>query len=617
METGSTTVATQHEEAINGHQQRGLSTNEVLSNFPKTNRVSSEDSDTREKRRRSVANSQCTQDTLRDLREWARQSAHPFGIRSLFDFRSWQFHRMAKPSEHRLLALAKSYFPVRSQVMVQVFDFGENRAERMEVTLANVQSAMAQKPDWARIRWIHAPLGMGLFHSSMEDLFFHGHVKGRPFTSGGREGWPFPETEMLTLHGQDYCSALHHVACLLKEDKDVTAKLNEQTFAYLGDEAGGLKQDVLWRTNHVKAEGGYWETVESDIPWELSQGTAIDMSGPGRAHRTIDMNREVQALTKDPFFKDAQLSRVPFRCFHRADGFLLTQSPSSGIDFLNTRFSERLLDTPEVLIRDPDVSAIAHIFDTLQDGTNTWPSKSVEWLLVYIITEVSMTPHNIREGFSVPSIIESYEKSIHRMKKQRYQPWKRNETVELVREFLACTDELSTLQMISAQKLDFLTRLQQDCRRFDEEDANRPEARGCQSDASKPTWSARAEIAVHSVKRAKDDYDRLLADLSNSLNSLFQLRSIEQNELAVISDSQNKAIFVFTGVTIVFLPLSFFTSYYGMNLQGIANTDKTEIYFWKVCGSIGLGLVLFTTFVAFRHKVRSLVLVKQRMGSHL
>ena len=85
---------------------------------------------------------------------------------------------------------------------------------------------------------------------------------------------------------------------------------------------------------------------------------------------------------------------------------------------------------------------------------------------------------------------------------------------------------------------------------------------------------------------------------------LFQLRSIEQNELATIADTQHKAIFVFTGFTIVFLPLSFFTSYFGMNLKGIIDTDKTQEYYWKVCGSVAFGIVLLVCIYAFRYRIR-------------
>lgn len=47
---------------------------------------------------------------------------------------------------------------------------------------------------------------------------------------------------------------------------------------------------------------------------------------------------------------------------------------------------------------------------------------------------------------------------------------------------------------------------------------------------------------------------------------------------SIAADGQNKAVFVFTAVTIVFHPLSFFTSYFGgMNLDGIVNTPRTEL----------------------------------------
>jgi Mg2+ and Co2+ transporter CorA len=88
---------------------------------------------------------------------------------------------------------------------------------------------------------------------------------------------------------------------------------------------------------------------------------------------------------------------------------------------------------------------------------------------------------------------------------------------------------------------------------------------------------------------------------------LFQLRSIEQNELAIMADNQNKAIFVFTGVTIVFLPLSFFTSYYGMNLEGILNSTRTEAYFWKICGSSAFVIILIVCLYAFRYHIRQII----------
>ena len=62
---------------------------------------------------------------------------------------------------------------------------------------------------------------------------------------------------------------------------------------------------------------------------------------------------------------------------------------------------------------------------------------------------------------------------------------------------------------------------------------------------------------------------------------------------------------IFTGVTIVFLPLSFMTSYYGMNLHGIQGTQKTETDFWKGCGSTALVIVFIVACVAFNHRIWS------------
>ena len=89
---------------------------------------------------------------------------------------------------------------------------------------------------------------------------------------------------------------------------------------------------------------------------------------------------------------------------------------------------------------------------------------------------------------------------------------------------------------------------------------------------------------------------------------LFQLRSIEQNELAIVAESQNKAILVFTGVTIIFLPLSFLSSYFGMNIQGVVRTEHDQVYFWKLCGSVAAIVIALTITWAFRQRIADVLL---------
>jgi Mg2+ and Co2+ transporter CorA len=60
----------------------------------------------------------------------------------------------------------------------------------------------------------------------------------------------------------------------------------------------------------------------------------------------------------------------------------------------------------------------------------------------------------------------------------------------------------------------------------------------------------------------------------------------------MVTDDQNRALYLFTGITIVFLPLSFFTSYFGMNIADIRETDMEQGGFWKFCGAITAALIL-------------------------
>ena len=180
----------------------------------------------------------------------------------------------------------------------------------------------------------------------------------------------------------------------------------------------------------------------------------------------------------------------------------------------------------------------------------------------------------------------------------------RDETVKLVRDYLNCMDELTRIRDILEKKVELFQAMILDFENFETDDfkaGKKPD------NPSGETAQERLTFAHNMVKAQHNSIERLVGDAKGSMDALFQLRSIEQNELAIVSDSQNKAIMVFTGVTIVFLPLSFFTSYYGMNLTDIVNTTHNQGYFWKVCGSIAFLIVLFVVLGAYRHHFRRMV----------
>lgn len=71
-----------------------------------------------------------------------------------------------------------------------------------------------------------------------------------------------------------------------------------------------------------------------------------------------------------------------------------------------------------------------------------------------------------------------------------------------------------------------------------------------------------------------------------------------------LADDHGRAIFVFTLITIVFLPLSFVASFFGMNLARISGSDSTVSHFWYTGLPFTAGiLALCITFVAYGESI--------------
>ncbi|KAL8722755.1 MAG: hypothetical protein Q9225_000816 [Loekoesia sp. 1 TL-2023] len=240
-------------------------------------------------------------------------------------------------------------------------------------------------------------------------------------------------------------------------------------------------------------------------------------------------------------------------------------------------------------------------------GTAKWEAKNVEWLLLNIICELDGTPYckrspDIQKAY-VPIVRSLVSKlpsffaiDIEQMQKRRRGlPLKKNESMELVREYIACMNELSQIKEISDQKIERLEALAKSWNDFAQTSKLEKNFQVSIGDS--------LEKKIYWTKRKSDNLPYIMNDLKSSLDVLFQLRTIEQNELAILAESNNKAIMVFTIVTIIFLPLSFFTSYFGMNLKGVIDTDRTERYFWAVCGSVTVCVVSLTVLFGFKNRL--------------
>lgn len=65
-------------------------------------------------------------------------------------------------------------------------------------------------------------------------------------------------------------------------------------------------------------------------------------------------------------------------------------------------------------------------------------------------------------------------------------------------------------------------------------------------------------------------------------------------------DSNGKAILVFTTVTVIFLPLSFMTSYFGMNTPDIRDMAIEQWVFWAASAPLTILVVTFCMTVAYQ-----------------
>jgi hypothetical protein len=92
----------------------------------------------------------------------------------------------------------------------------------------------------------------------------------------------------------------------------------------------------------------------------------------------------------------------------------MTMSSAAGVGYMNRNISQ-YLDLPRSELNCVShASAIAQIFEEFAcTGVDTWYHATVEWFVVYLITELGAIPHTIRQGHSVVSIMDAYDKIVH------------------------------------------------------------------------------------------------------------------------------------------------------------------------------------------------------------
>ncbi|KAL8775806.1 MAG: hypothetical protein Q9194_003623 [Teloschistes cf. exilis] len=544
-----------------------------------------------------------------------------------------QWPTCPRPSHEELLGLAKHHFCPRSRLKVHVMDFKQNETIHYRIELGEIEKFWGEKDEDVDVRWIHAPLGLGPVHSTIEDMFLHqapDGQDGREFVNIGRDGWPYPSIELLNFRSRIRFQEMRDVHAWLQHMHDLDRDLDRcswENYEPSAENKGNtILDDLKWRATHLNITQDFntlpdfWTQVRSDMPWQLTEGLAMSSYGPLDGLKPTLQDCDKQALRNHDFFGSAQLVRDPFRCFHRGDGefilyelhiaycanhvkgFLLTLSPMAGVNYIDRHFSRHLEDPISAIYENDDASAIAFALNEFKgQGTKNWHRRSVEWLVVYLLTEIGVTPHPDRQGYNAPSPDAAYQEVIQSLKRRRYDQFSRQnrqEPADLVKDHLICIDELTRIGILFRKRRKVFTSLLKDVENFETEDL----AKGCEPDhADKPSMQAQVLAAIRRTSDQEEVYERLLIEANSSLNAVYELRSLQQNDFAIISNNQNRAIFVFATVTVIFLPMGTLTSYWGTNVADIRNTSWSQAHFWKICGAVAIAAVFLVALWALKH----------------
>jgi hypothetical protein len=104
-------------------------------------------------------------------------------------------------------------------------------------------------------------------------------------------------------------------------------------------------------------------------------------------------------------------------------------------------------------------------------------------------------------------------------KRRRNAPWKKNETVRLVREYLKAIDELTAVKSITGKKLHVFQGMVEDCERMENED----DQAGVEINPYGESAIERVQWALQIIKEMDDDCTKLLSDLQVALNEVTTL----------------------------------------------------------------------------------------------
>ena len=151
-------------------------------------------------------------------------------------------------------------------------------------------------------------------------MFRYDWHRGRPFErTGTSPRCPHPSIDILQLRNRKELQLQRNAYELLRPLETIQPALDQSALA--NNRNNSFEKDLEWRKIHLGRQLGYWDTVATDLPYQMSDGVALPAFGPiravvGNTKRKLDPT----VLHKHDHFQKSQLVRSLFRTWHRADG---------------------------------------------------------------------------------------------------------------------------------------------------------------------------------------------------------------------------------------------------------------------------------------------------------
>jgi Mg2+ and Co2+ transporter CorA len=191
-------------------------------------------------------------------------------------------------------------------------------------------------------------------------------------------------------------------------------------------------------------------------------------------------------------------------------------------------------------------------------------------------------------------------------------------STKLVMDLLACQEELNIVIQITQQQLDMILQIRA---LTEETDGQQQHPSTLARSATRPTLNTilpgdpTDNLTTHHratyrhltasnfndpVAKLEDNLQRELADLQDLRDNANTLVSRTIQLVNIRLEDHGKAILVFTVVTIIFLPLNFVSSFFGMNTRDIRDMTSTQSLFWLVAICVTAGVLGASIFLAFQ-----------------